>query len=102
MDEIGGLDAAITYAAGQVDLAADTFDVRIVPAPRTLADMIGGSAGPAAASPLQPRVDLPGELAVLGAVPPEVRSMVGEQLQIMQLLQQRPVILAAPFVVRVK
>ena len=101
VDEIGGLDAAVTYAAGQVDLPADGYDVRMVPAPKTLADLLTGDAGPSAMAAVQPKVELSPD-SVLQALPADVRSMVGEQLQIMRLLQERPVVLAAPFVVRVK
>ena len=102
VDEIGGLDAAITYAAGQVDLSGENFDVRQVPAPRTLGDLLTGSAGPSAASPLVPKIEISVESSLLSALPPEVRSMVGQQVQILHLMQQHPVVLAAPFVVRVK
>ena len=101
VDEIGGLDAAVTYAAGQVDLPADGYDVRMVPAPKTLADLLTGDAGPSAMAAVQPKVELSPD-SVLQALPADVRSMVGEQLQIMHLLQERPVVLAAPFVVRVR
>jgi protease-4 len=101
VDEIGGLDAAVTYAADQVDLPPEGYDVRTVPPPKTLADLLTGDTGPSVAAAVEPKVDLSTDL-LLQAVPPEVRSMVGEQLQIMRLLQERPVVLAAPFVVRVR
>ena len=101
VDEIGGLDAALTYAAEQVDLPTGGYDVRTVPSPRTLGDLLTGDTGASAAAAVQPRVEFSAE-SVLQAVPPDVRAMAGEQLQIMHLLQERPVILAAPFVVRVR
>jgi protease-4 len=100
VDELGGLDAAITYAAGQVHLPAEGYDVRTVPAPRTLGDMLTGDTGPSALAALQPKVELTDP--ILQAVPADVRSMVGEQLEMLHLLQERPVVRAAPFVVRVK
>ena len=69
VDEIGGLDAAITYAAGQVDLSGDQFDVRSRPRPadaggrhrrggrpvgRGAAPAAGGTAGRAGVSPSHP------------------------------------------------
>ncbi len=100
VDELGGLDAAITYAAGQVDLKPEGYDVRSVPAPRSLLETITGQSGPAALAALQPKVELSPDSLLLGAVPPELRSMVGEQLQVLHLMQTHPVILAAPFVIR--
>ena len=102
VDEIGGLDAALTYAAGQADLTEGKFDVRQVPAPRTLGDLLGGGGGASAAAAALPRVDFSAETALLSALPPDTRAMVGQQLAIMHLMQQRPVVLAAPFVVRLK
>ncbi len=99
VDEIGGCDKAVEYAAEQAHLKTDGYDVRVVPAPRTLGDLLAGNKGPAAAAALRPRVEL-SEASVLKAMPADVRSMVGEQLEILQLLQKRPVVLACPFVVR--
>ena len=98
VDEIGGLDAAITYAAHQVDLPEEKYDVRTVPAPRTLGDMLTGNGGPSVASPVRVSV----ESALIEQLPPDLRSMVAEQVQVMHLMQDHPVVLAAPFVVRVK
>ncbi len=101
VDEIGGLDAAVSYAADQVDLPADGYDVRMVPAPKTLADLFTGGSESSVAAAVQPKVELSTD-PVLQAIPADLRSMVGEQLAIMRLLQDRPVVLAAPFVIRVK
>lgn len=100
VDEIGGVERAITYAAGEVDLEAGNYDVRIVPAPRTLADFFNGS-DPEAATPIQPKIEI-SDTAILKLLPPGLRSMIAEQLQVIQLLQSRPVVLAAPFALRVK
>jgi protease-4 len=100
VDEIGGLDKAIAYAANIVDMKPAGYEVRTVPAPRTLMDIISGG-GISAESPLRARLEISTD-SVLKAMPREVRSMVGEQLVILQLLQERPVVLAAPFAVREK
>src|SRR5262249_25759817 len=42
VDEIGGTQAAINFAADQAGLKNGEFDVRSLPAPRTLADYIYG------------------------------------------------------------
>jgi protease-4 len=100
VDEIGGVETAIAYAADQAKLSAAAYEVRVVPAPRTLMDLISGSAS-SEELPIKPRSELT-ELSVLKAMPAEVRSMVSEQLEIQQLLQKHPVVLTAPFVVREK
>jgi protease IV len=99
VDEIGGIDSAIAYAANQADLKPDQYDIRIVPAPKTLADIFNGGAEDTQ-SPITPRIQVP-ELSLLQAFPPELRSMLGEQLQMVQLLQQRPIMLATPYLLRV-
>jgi ClpP class serine protease len=101
VDEIGGVERAIAYAADQAELKPEEYDVRVIPVPRTLADYINGSAAEDAASPIQPKIEI-GDLSILKAMPPMVRSMISEQLQMLQLLQERPVVLAAPFTLRVK
>jgi protease-4 len=101
VDDIGGVERAIAYAADQAQLKPDDYDVRIIPAPKTLADYINGSAAEETASPIQPKIEI-GEMSIIKALPPMVRSMIGEQLQMMQLLQDHPVVLAAPFALRVK
>jgi protease-4 len=101
VDEIGGVEKAIAYAADQAQLKPDEYDVRTVPSPKTLADYINGTADEDTATPIRPKIEL-GESTLLSALPPTIRSMIGEQLQMLQLLQDRPVILAAPFALRVK
>ena len=95
VDEIGGLDKAILYAANMAQLKADSYEVRTVPVARTLADLITGS-GLSSASPIIPKIEL-SDTSILKAMPAETRSMVAEQLVILQLLQEHPVVLAAPF-----
>lgn len=100
VDEIGGVERAISYAADEADLKTGDYDVRTIPSPKTLADYFNGSAEEAA-MPIQPKVEI-SDLSLLKLLPPRLRSMIGEQLQMLQLLQDRPVILAAPFTLRVK
>jgi protease-4 len=100
VDEIGGADKAIAYAAQQAHLKPEGYEVRMVPAAKTLLDLIGGT-GLSAESPIEPKIQL-AEDSVLKAMPKEIRSMIGEQLEILRLLQARPVVLAAPFAVREK
>ena len=42
VDEIGGLEKAIAFAADQGDLVKGQYDVRVLPAPKTLADLFAG------------------------------------------------------------
>jgi protease-4 len=98
VDDIGGLDSAILYAASMAELKADSYEIRTVPAPRSILDMISTS-GLSTASPIRPSMQI-SETSILKAMPKELRSMVGEQLEILRLLQERPVVLAAPFAVR--
>jgi protease-4 len=102
IDEIGGTDKAIAYAADQAHLKPEAYEVKVVPAAKTLIDLLSGTgSGPSTSSPIASRIQI-SEDSVLKAMPKEVRSMVGEQLQILRLLQERPVVLAAPFAVREK
>jgi len=98
VDDIGGLDSAILYAASMAELKTDSYEVRTVPAPRSILDLIRTS-GLSTASPIRPSIQI-SETSILKAMPKELRSMVGEQLEILRLLQERPVVLAAPFAVR--
>ena len=100
VDEIGGLDKAIAYAADEAQLKTNSYEVRTVPAPKTLMDIISGG-GLSSVSRIQPKIEI-SDTSILKAMPREIRSMVGEQLIILQLLQQHPVVLAAPFAVREK
>jgi protease-4 len=100
VDEIGGLDKAVAYAADAAHLKPDGYEVRVVPAPKTLMDLLSGGSSTTATT-LQPKIELAAD-SVLRGMPPEVRSMVAEQMQILQLLQERPVVLAAPFAIREK
>jgi protease IV len=111
VDEIGGVEKAIAYAAAQSDLRPGEYDVQVLPPARTLADMFSQDSGgddddSDSIMPVRPRISLKGlsgtptELgAFLAALPAGMRHAVGEQLQILMLLQQRPVILASPYTV---
>jgi protease-4 len=104
VDEIGGIEAAIGYAAGKAKMTKGQYDVRVLPAPRTLADMFagGGAEGAGqAALPFKAEVKI-SEDSILRALSPTMRKTLGQQIQFMQLLQDRPVVLVAPYVITVK
>jgi hypothetical protein len=105
VDEIGGVQNAIAYAAGKAGLKDGQFDVRLLPQPRSLADMFLGASGGETETPIRPKVDLQidGEVGLLlKSLDPSARKLLGQQLQMIQILQQRPVALVAPFVVTVR
>ena len=111
IDEIGGVQSAITFAANKSGMQPGSFDVRVLPQPKTLADFLGGGAPPAggAEAPdpedtlnkLRPSVRVDAD-SVLHSLSPTLRRTLGMQIQTLQLLQDRPVILMSPYVVTVK
>jgi protease-4 len=104
VDEIGGIDDALAYAAKRSDLEAGQYDVKVLPAPKTLADYLNGTAAAerdSAAFPFQPKVDI-GADTILKALSPQLRKELGRELQMVQLLQDRPVILVAPYTLTVR
>jgi len=101
VDEIGGVQDALAYAAGKVDLKQGEYDVKLLPTPKTLADLIGGVGGPEAVLPFKPKIEVD-LLATLKALDPATRKALGQQLQMIELLQHRPVALVAPFTVTVR
>ena len=98
VDEIGGIEDAIAYAAHKVDLDEGNYDIRILPQPKTLGDILTGNVD--AAMPFRPKIELNDPLTQ-GLAPLLARGL-GHQLQMLQLLQQRPVVLVAPFDVTIK
>ena len=101
VDELGGVEKAIAYAADRADLKAGDFDVRVLPAPRTLADFFGGgSGGPEAAAKVPAaKVD---PTSLFAQLTPGIRKALGQHVWLMRLLEDRPVTLMAPFVVTTK
>ena len=100
IDELGGLESAIAYAADKASLEKDAFDVIILPAQKTLADILEGSKTDLS-SPLRPTIQLSAD-SILLALPPSARKQVAQQLQFMKLLENRSVVLMAPFSVQVR
>jgi protease-4 len=102
VDKIGGLEDAIAGAAADAGLPKTGYDVRVIPAPKTLGDILTGG-GADSAFPYSPKaqgaVAADSILNVLGR--PEHAAIL-EELQTLQLLQERPVILTMPFIVTIK
>lgn len=101
IDELGGVEKAIAYAADRVDLKAGDYDVRIVPAPRTFADFFGGGGDTEAAASLIPTVKVD-PTTLFAQLAPGVKRALGQHVWLMRLLEDRPVTLMAPFVITTK
>jgi protease-4 len=101
IDELGGCDAAIAHAANKAGLEKGAYDIRILPQPKTLADLLGSMGDEEARTIVQPRVTI-GLDPVLHALPPSARKLISQQLQLMHLMEKRPVLLVAPYVITVK
>ena len=102
VDELGGTQAAIAHAAMRVSLEPGQYDVQVMPAPKTLADLILGGGGETA-FPFKPNVNVTISAdSLLHALAPSARKLIGRHIQAAQLLQDRPVMLISPYVVTVK
>jgi protease-4 len=101
VDELGGVEDAIAYAAKEAELKPGEYEVRTVPAPRTLADIFSGGDGADAAMVFKPKIQL-GLDSLLSPLPASTRQLFLEQLHAAEMLQKRPILLLAPFVVDMK
>ena len=101
-DDLGGIDKAISYAAEKAGLEENDYEVKVLPGTRTLADLLrGGGLGQDAGMPFKPQMNL-GEANLLNVLSPSAARLVRQQIQFIQLLQQRPVILVSPFAITIK
>ncbi len=101
VDEIGGLKTAISNAAGRAKLGeASNYDVTILPPPTTFADILSGR-GADAKLPFTPRIEISAD-SILRSLPLDLRESLGQQLNLMSILQDRPVALMSPYVIRMK
>lgn len=108
VDALGGTEAALAHAARQANLEDGAYDVRIVPQPKTLADLFGGGSGHDVSGhdvsghdvklPLQPKVIVSAD-SILRLVPASVRKALIQQVQMAELMESRPVILMSPYVI---
>jgi protease-4 len=99
VDEIGGVEDALAYAAKKGGLEEGNYDIRILPQPKTLGDILTGN-GADAAMPFRPKIQVSDPLTE--GLAPILAKGLGRQLQMLQLLQNRPVVLVAPFEVTIK
>jgi protease-4 len=99
VDEIGGIDDAIAYAAKKANLDEGEYDVRTLPEPKTLADYLTGG-GADTAFAFHPKIQI--DSVLLQTLAPMLKGPAGRQIQLLQLLADRPVVLMTPFEVNIK
>jgi len=100
VDKLGGLDDAIAEAASRVNLEAGSYNVISLPEPSTFRDMLAGGSGFGVNSPVSANdLNNLGINAILTLLPDSTRKVVAHQIQFGRLLNKRPVVLMAPFVV---
>jgi protease-4 len=104
VDQIGGIQDAVGYAAKKVDLKPGEFDVRVLPAPKTLAELLNGSTSGSdedSVMRFSPRMSMEAQ-GLFAALGPSMQRTLGMELDELMLLQQRPVMLTSPvmFLVR--
>ncbi len=100
VDEIGGLKKAIAHAADQADLDDGDYIIKVIPPTRTLADLLTGE-GMDARLPFQPSYQISPN-SVLHTLSPHLGRLVRQQIQLLQLLQERPVMLVSPYRITLK
>lgn len=100
VDEIGSLSKAISAAAERGKLEPGTYDIRVIPAPKTLADLLNGSTEEAR-FPFKPAVTFNVD-SLLTLLPGNTRATIGRQVQMMQILDKHPVMLMSPWVITFK
>jgi protease IV len=102
IDDLGGMEKALAHAADKAKLKPGEYDVRIVPATRTLGDLLMGSDPDAiAAIPFRPQVSV-GPDSILRALSPSTSRQLRQQIQILRLLQDRPVMLVSPYIITIR
>jgi protease-4 len=101
VDEIGGLTDAIAYAAKEAELK--DYEIKNLPGSKSILDLLMGkaSADEEARLPFTPKITLSAD-SPLKFMPASARKMLMQQLQIIQLLDKRPVMLVSPYVITIK
>lgn len=104
VDEIGGLTQAINHAAKEVDLEPNSYEVKSIPGTRSIIDLLTGQASmddEEARMPFKPQIKLSADSPLL-QLPPAMRRLLAQQLQLLQLTEKRPVLLVSPYTITVK
>ena len=98
VDELGGMQKAIEYAAIKAGLEPAGYDLRVLPAPKTLGDLIQGNTD--AKSGFNPRTQaIPMELL---ALPAGTRRMLLGQMAMAIEMQKRPVMVVMPVMMGIR
>jgi protease-4 len=100
IDEIGGTEDAIACAADRGGLLPGSYEIRVLPAARTLADLFT-KGGPDALTPVRSQTGL-SSIPLFSMLDDSTRQLFANQLQMIQLLQRRPVMLMSPYVFTLK
>jgi protease IV len=98
VDEIGGIEKAISYAADRGALGKE-YEVRILPGPKTLADIISGGAETRTLISPMMRSGFTPELM---ALPQTVRKLAVYQLLAARELEHRPVLLLPSTMIQIR
>lgn len=101
VDAQGGTEEAIAYAAREGGLQEGKYVVRVVPAARTLGDILAGGGAADAAMPFHTKMTIAPD-SILRTMPSSLRCLAARQMQMIQLLQNRPVMLVTPYLLTVK
>jgi protease-4 len=91
VDELGGIEDAIAHAAGAAGFTDTNYEIKVVPEP--VFDP-GSLFGGIIHTPIDPAT-----ATIWSLLPESRRTLIGHQIQMGQLLSDRPVVLMAPFVV---
>jgi ClpP class serine protease len=95
VDQLGGVNDAIALAAKIAGMAEGSYDVRVVPGPKSLADLFN--------DPAESRMPVPsGNLAstsdlLLNAFPIRDRALLDQQFAVMRLFESHPIALVCPY-----
>jgi hypothetical protein len=92
VDELGGIELALERAAEQAEL--EDYDVVVLPGQSF--DPLAGMGFPFG------QIASPETRAMLELIPPHVRQALGRMIRMGQLLEERPVVLMSPYVIRVR
>lgn len=98
VDQLGSLDDAIGEAAKRAKLDEGKYDLKALPPPPTLQELLGrrGTIGLVA-----PNVSAE-KSVLLSLLPADVRQSLGQTIRMGKLMERRPVVLMSPFVISVK
>jgi protease-4 len=102
VDELGGTESAISYAAKKAKLSPGSYEIRVLPSPRTIADYFtGGASGGDASMPFTPKITISPD-SILHMLPASTKALIRQQLQMVEMMQTRPGVLMTPYVVKMK